>query len=152
MNRWLRRLRGALMMGVLWACGWALLSIPMELWIDPNGRIADIWPMVLAVPGFLAGTVFALVLAITQRKRRFEQLSIGRFAGWGAVAGVLLGGLVVALISGGMAAFFSSKGLVVEGTIALLSTLSAAGTLAIARKGEGVALPGGDEQRGRLSS
>lgn len=140
----LRRLRGAMVMGVLWAVAWALLSIPMETVIDPRGEIVDIWPMVLAIPGFLAGTVFALVLVATERQRQFEELSLGRIGAWGAVAGVLLGAGVVALLDGGIAAILTMRGAVVAGAVTLLSTVSATGTLAIARKGEGRQLTPGE--------
>lgn len=148
MGRWLRRFKGAIVLGGVWAFGWALLSIPMELWIDPNGRIADIWPMVLAIPGFLAGTMFAFVLAVSERQRRFDELSIARFAVWGAVAGGVLGALMVALLSGGFSAFLSPRGLFVEGIVAVLGTVSAAGTFAIARKGEAREIGPGEDQRG----
>jgi hypothetical protein len=135
--KWWRRIRGGIVVGLLWAFGWALLSIPMELFVDPAGDIVDIWPMVLAIPGFLAGTGFAMVLAAAERRRRFEELSLVRVAAWGAVAGVLLGAAVVASLSGGVTAVLSLQGASVAGSVTLLSAASAVGTLAMARKGEG---------------
>ncbi len=144
MGSWLRRIRGAMVMGVLWAFGWALLSIPMELFIDPDGRIADIWPMVLAMPGFIAGTFFAIVLAATERQRQFEELSLGRTLTWGVIAGALLGSGVVALLAGPTSPPLWQMAAFIAGPITVLSAASAAGTLAIARKGEGRELPPGD--------
>ena len=150
MGTWLRRIRGGIVMGFLWAFAWALLAIPMELFIDPRGEIVDIWPMVLAIPGFLAGTVFAVVLAATERQRQFDELSLGRVAAWGTLAGLALGSLVVFLLSNSTphpAEGFPWLGaLALAGPITLLSAGSAVGTLAIARKGEGRDLLGKGEE------
>jgi hypothetical protein len=128
MRQWLRRIRGALMVGLTWAVAWGLGGgAVMEVIVDPDGRIADIWPMVLGIPGFFAGVLFSVVLSIADRRRRFDELSLPRFGAWGAAAGAVLGLLGVA--------GFGLGGLIVV-PLALLGAVSACGSLALARKGE----------------
>lgn len=126
MNRWLRRLRGALMVGVTWALAWGLVGGGlMELIVDRHGRIADIWPAVLGIPGFFGGILFSVVFSVAERRRRFEELSLPRFGAWGAMAGALLGVLGVVL--------FGLSGLVIV-PLTLLGAASASGSLALARR------------------
>ena len=68
MKKWLRRIRGALGMGLIWAAGWALvgvlirlgwsLGVPMEWFVE----VFDAPLPALAVPGFFGGAVFSTVL------------------------------------------------------------------------------------------
>src|SRR5918992_5973371 len=98
MKRWLRRIRGAVGMGLTWAVGFALVGGGlMEALVDPHGKILDMWPQTLAIPGFLGGVVFSAVLRIAEGRRRFDELSLSRFGAWGAVAGLLLGVLPFAV-------------------------------------------------------
>jgi hypothetical protein len=128
MNHWLRRIRGAVMVGITWALAWGIIGGGiMEAIVDPHGRIADIWPVVLGIPGFFGGIVFSVVLSIAERHRRFEELSLSRFAALGAVAGALLG-------IPAMAVFGNSALILIP--LTLLGTMSASGSLALARKGE----------------
>src|SRR5688572_25829961 len=54
-------------------------------------------------PGFLGGTLFSIVLGIAARRRRFDELSLPRFATWGAAGGLLLSFLPAALVAVGLA-------------------------------------------------
>ncbi len=91
----------------------------------------------VAVLGFINGAAFSAVLRIAEGRRTFGELSLWRFAGLGA-----LGGLVVSLLTGG--------GFLVAFTV--LGAGSAAGSLALARgaddplleSGEGVGLLEGE--------
>ncbi len=100
-----------------------------------------------AVPGFVGGALFSLVLGVAGRHRRFEELSLPRFAAWGAVGGVLLSLVPAAMVAVGLASIGGSgQGLwqltaLVAGPFALLGAGSAAGTLLVARRAER-ALPG----------
>jgi len=42
---------------------------------------------VFAPLGFVGGAVFSVVLGTTEGRRRFDQMSLPRFAAWGAVGG-----------------------------------------------------------------
>ncbi len=58
MKKWLRRIRGAVGMGLTWAAGWALVGVLIELFADPSGSLVDMWVQTLAILGFLGGAVF----------------------------------------------------------------------------------------------
>ena len=145
MQTWRRRIRGAIGLGLLWAAAGAGVGALIEL-IDnvlpaahPLTRLVDMWPQTLAIPGFLGGVVFATVLGIAAGRRRFDELSLPRITAWGAVAGLLLGGLAMAL--GAPAVFL--------GIMTLGSAIAAAGSLALARRADdrrsldaGVDVPG----------
>jgi len=109
MITWLKRVRGALVVALLWAVAWALAG---------------------------------LLIGIAEHRRQFEELSVVRFAGWGA-----LGGLLLSMIPA-MAVLFGSA-TVVEGAQTLwpltlilavpltsLSAASASGSLWLARRSE----------------
>lgn len=134
MKTWIRRIRGALGMGVTWAVGWAVIGGLIELvtnfvpgW---NGAVIDMWPQTLAIPGFLGGAAFSVVLGIAAGRRRFDELSMPRFAAWGALGGVLVSVPLLAVLGVGVPA------LVAAGIVTVLCTGSAAATLALARSAE----------------
>jgi hypothetical protein len=91
--------------------------------------------------GFLSGAVFSIVLMLMEGRRTLSQMSMSRFAGWGAAGGLLLlGGLHFLM---GMT-FTSPTGWAVGlAAGALLGAGTATGSLAVARKAEGQALPAG---------
>jgi hypothetical protein len=92
---------------------------------------ADVpFPLFFALLGFLAGVTFSGVLGIGEGRRRFDQMSLPRFAGWGAIGGLLLSGIFAWAV--GLAGEF----LVLGPVFALAGAASAAGTLALARKAE----------------
>lgn len=118
----------------------------MEIFVDPNGAIADIWPAVIGLPAFICGSGFSLVLAIAGRSRRFDQLSIGRFALWGAMGGFAVG-MIPALMHTLGVITLNSPGenlalttLITSGSLAAMSAAAAAGTLQLARMSEDRAL------------
>lgn len=134
MKKWLRRVRAAIGMGLTWAVGWAavgfLIELIQELVPGWNGALVDIWPAALAVPAFLGGVVFSGVLAVTGGRRRFDQMSLPGFAGWGALGGLLVSAAILAL------AGVSPQSLFAAGVVTLLCAGSAAGSLALARTAE----------------
>jgi hypothetical protein len=131
-KHWLRRIRGAFGMGLLWAVGGAGVGGLIELLdnVLPGGfamaSAVDMWPQTLAIPSFLGGVVFAVVLGIAGGRRRFDELSLPQFAAWGAVAGLLLGGLGMWI--GAPVLFLAIT--------TLWSAGAAAGSLALARRTE----------------
>ena len=136
MKPWLRRVRGAVVMGLLWAAVWVPVAVVIGLAVDPDGSMDEMWPAIGAFPGFLGGVVFSIVLGIVGRRRRFDELSVPRFAAWGALAGLLVGLLPFVLGTPTSRIPLWQLMLVVVGPITLLSALSAAGSLALARKAQ----------------
>ena len=131
-RHWFKRLRGAFSMGVLWALGWGLgvggsieLLQNLSLGTDWMRRV-DMWPQTLAIPGFISGAMFSIVLGAAGFGRKFEELSIPKFAAWGSAGGLLGGAVTIGLwgISGplGIGLFL--------GIPAALGALSASGILA----------------------
>jgi hypothetical protein len=139
MKKWLRRIRGAVGMGLTWAAGWALVGVLIELIIEilpalPMGSLVDDWVGALAVPGFLGGLVFSAVLWIAESRRRFDELSLPRFGAWGAVGGLLLGMLAAA--AGVASAVFPGlwlRAAIIIGPTTLLSAVSAVGSALLFR-------------------
>ncbi|MGZ8413627.1 MAG: hypothetical protein ACXW05_12905 [Gemmatirosa sp.] len=123
------------MMGLMWALVWAPVAVLLGVFVlDPDNSMDEMWPMVGAMPGFLGGVVFSIVLGIAARHRRFDELSIPRFAAWGALAGLLVGTLPFMLGTPTSALPLWMLAAVVIGPITLLSAVSAAGSLALARR------------------
>jgi hypothetical protein len=150
MKSWLRRIRGAVGMGLTWAFGWAVAGVligvasillPGLPWAA-FFEVFDAPLPALAVPGFFAGVFFSAVLGIVGRHRRFSELSLPRFAAWGAAGGVLLTLFPFALVAVGLASREGSDIgtaqvlAVVIPLFVLLSALSASVTLILARAGE----------------
>lgn len=152
--KWLKRIRGAIGMGLTWAAGWALfgLLIGVTSVLTPGlpwENIFDVFdaPLpALAIPGFFGGAFFSVVLGVAGRRRRFDQLSVPRFAAWGALGGLLLGLFPAALVAVGLATLGDgARGLwqltaMIGGPFMLLGAGSASGTLLLARKAERRAL------------
>ena len=85
----------------------------------------------LALAGFMGGAAFSVVLGLAEGRRRFDQMSLPRFAAWGALGGLLLS---VFMLSTGSA--FTLVNVVVFSVVTLLAAGSAAGSLALARKAD----------------
>ena len=127
MRKWLRRIRGAIGIGLTWAITW--FSAGMVWRFVVGFGPGDVpFPLVFAGLGFLTGATFSGVLGVVEGRRRFDQMSVPRFAALGAVAGFLFS--VPLTLTGGE--FLVWLGPVV----ALAGAVSAAGTLAIARKAD----------------
>ena len=136
MGKWLRRVRGAVGMGLLWALVWAPVAVLIGTRIvDPDNSMDEMWVMVGALPGFLSGVAFSAVLGVAARRRRLDELSIARVGGWGAVAGLLIGILPLLLGDRGGSPMWPLA-IVVIPSITLLSAVSAAGSLALAQRAQ----------------
>lgn len=128
MRKWLRRIRGAIGMGLIWAMAWFGAGLILLLVVGVGA--ADVpFPLFFALLGFLAGVTFSGILGIVEGRRRFHQMSLPRFAAWGGVGGFLLS-VVLAIALGGDA--FPVLGPI----FALSGAGCAAGSLALARKAE----------------
>lgn len=134
MQKWLRRIRGAIGMGFTWGAAWFAAGL-VPRWVF--GFNADVpFPLVFGVLGFSAGVTFSALLALTESRRRFDQLSLPRFAGWGAMGGLLLSALFAMAASLGW-----GEVLAVAPTFALACAVCASGSLAVARRAVRRALP-----------
>src|SRR5919109_315998 len=134
MKRWMRRVRGALLMGLTWAVAWAPVGVLLGMIVDPSGTMDEPWILVGAYPGFFGGVLFSTVFAIAARRRRLDELSLKRVAAWGALAGVVLG-LIPFAIGSSNVPVWKLASIFVGGTT-FLCTTSAVASLALARRGE----------------
>lgn len=150
MGKWLRRIRGTIGMGITWALGWSIAGVligfasillpwlPWYLFFE----VFDAPLPAFAIPGFFAGVFFSVVLGVVGHRRRFRDLSLPRFAAWGAVGGVLLTLFPFALEVLGMASREGSRLgtwhvlAVISGPFIALSAISASVTLLVARRAE----------------
>src|SRR5689334_1245446 len=88
MRKWLRRIRGAIGMGVTWAAAWSVAGM-IPRWV--LGINADApFPLIFGVLGFIAGLTFSGLIVLAEGRHRFDQISLRRFAAWGAMGGLLL--------------------------------------------------------------
>jgi hypothetical protein len=150
MKKWLRRIRGAIGMGLIWALAWFGAGMVLLLIVGPDA--ADVpFPLGFGMLGFFAGVSFSAVLVLAEGRRSFNQMSLPRFAGWGAVGGLLLSGLFVltaAAVAEGPAFLLN---LVFLGPIfAAAGAGSAAGSLALARMAEDPGLLGARDEAKKL--
>ena len=130
MRSWLRRIRGAIGMGLTWAIAWFLAG--MMLLVVVGFGAADVpFPLGFGLLGFLAGVTFSGVLGIVERRRRFDQMSLPRFAVWGGVGGLLFSGIFVAAAGLGVGTLS-----VLAPVFVLAGAGCAAGSLALARMAE----------------
>jgi hypothetical protein len=97
--------------------------------------------LLFAPLGFFAGIMFSGILVVIEGRRGFDRLSLSRFAGWGAVSGLLLSGVFVvgAALRG---APWWEEFLMFGPALAMTSAVCAAGSLAVARRAERRELPG----------
>jgi hypothetical protein len=143
----LRRLRGMASTALLWAATWGIIGAAAYAvlgvrWTVGMGRslsVGEVLPYVLsgalflAVYGLLSGVAFAGVLMLLERRRSIQDLTIARIAAWGA-----LGGIGVLLVN--VALVYWVEGLVLSETLpvllfmGLLGAGCAAGSLALARR------------------
>lgn len=144
-------------MGIVWAIAWSLTGILVGVVstlipgiLDTSlFRILDAPLPAAGVPGFFGGIFFSIVLGIAARKQRFRDLSMAKFAALGALGGLLLALFPMLLLYLGLAspsgdvtmAMLWKAVAIVAGPFMLMGAGCAAGTLAIARKGEAIADP-----------
>jgi hypothetical protein len=123
-------------MGVTWAAAWGAAGL-VPRWVFGVATDAPL-PLIFALLGFVAGVAFSAVLALTEGRRRFDQMSLPRFAGCGA-----LGGLLLAAIFAKVASLGWGDLLAIAPTFAAASAVCATGSLAMAKRAVRRDLPGG---------
>ena len=136
MKKWLRRIRGALGTGLTWAAAWSGVAFILSLvgFFGTLGlvRVYVIVAALWAVVGFVGGAIFSVILGIAERRRTFDEMSLPRFAGWGAVGGLLLA--IPWLFGVGLPPTLEEM-LGTGAVMALMGGGSAAGSLALAVSG-----------------
>lgn len=150
MKKGWRRIRGSIGTGLTWAVGWAvggvaigatsllLPGLPWDYFFD----VFDAPLPALAVPGFVGGAIFSIVLGIAARRRHFEELSLPLFAALGAAGGLLLSLVPATLHAVGLATLdrpepgLWQSTVAISGPFMLFSALSACGTLLLARRAQ----------------
>jgi hypothetical protein len=110
------------------------------------------FPLLFAPLGFFSGIIFSGILVVIEGGRGLDRMSLPRFAGWGAVSGLLLTGIFVvgAAIRGES---LWGEFLVFGPGLAVASAVCAAGSLALARRAERRELrgPGGHPAEAKLT-
>ena len=129
MQKWLRRIGGAIGMGVTWAVVWSAVGM-VPRWLFGFNTDAP-FPIIFGVLGFLAGAIFFAVLMLFEKRRELDQMTMPRFAIWGGVSGFLLSALFTRIASLGAADVF-----VIAPTFAVACAACASGSLALARRAE----------------
>ena len=126
-------------MGLIWGAAWGFLG-GFPRWVFGIQTDAPI-PIIFGVFGFISGVVFSGILMLAERRRRFDQMSLARFAAWGAVGGLLFSAVwanAISLSLGELVALSS--------TLAVASAGCAAGSLALARRAPGRELESGEDK------
>jgi hypothetical protein len=134
----LRGLRGTLSLAALWAAVWlpvgGILGFVLD-WTEHSIR-PPFWYLGWTALGASSGASFALLLALFERRRSFQELSTRRLTVWGAAAGAALPILGTRLL---IAIFpdlrLSSDTPILFAVLMLLGASCAWATLAIARRG-----------------
>lgn len=135
-------------MGLIWALGGLAIGGLIELLDNvlpgglPLASTVDMWPQTLAILAFRRGVVFGIVLGITRGRRRFDELSLSRFALWGGAAGLAVGAVAIA----------SGAGVGFVAVTTVLSAVAGAGSLALARVAEGRGMLGREVNAAEIGS
>ena len=140
MNRWIRRIRGAVGLGLTWAAAWGLvgpLLLSLATGVLTGGQQFAI-PLLssvvsLALSGLVGGGAFSVLFGLAEGRRTFDEMSLPRFAGWGALAAMPICGTV--LVLSGVTWISGILGMVA--ITALLGAGSASASLALARMADG---------------
>ena len=106
MRGWLRRVRGILGTGFLWgALGGAIGIVTSVIGAATDPATLSQWLSTVGVGfagfGFLGGIGFAATLSLIDGRRSLAELSLGRAALWGGLAGFSLPAALVVAFSGG---------------------------------------------------
>ena len=142
----LRRARGVFVTGLLWAIVWGILGCAVVLTqvisqsrpSEPSlARLILVALTFFGVWGGVSGSVFAIALTVAERQRSIEELSMGRVALWGAIGGATIPAIgTAASVLAGAASRLQPDLAWLFAITALLGSLCASATLALARRGE----------------
>ncbi len=143
-QKWIRRIRGAIGMGLTWAFAW--FAAGMVLLAIVGLDAADVpFPLFFGLLGFLAGVTFSGILGLVEGRRSFDEMSLPRFAAWGGLGGFLFSSLFVLATGLGADAFLG-----LGAVFAVAGASCAAGSLALARRANDRESLGAGEDVSRL--
>jgi hypothetical protein len=131
-GNWMRRIRGAIGMGLSWALAWFSAGMILFFIVGPDA--ADVpFPLGFGALGFFGGVAFSGVLGIAERRRSFDEMSMPRFAIWGGIGGAVLAVLFVLTVTVTGAASLLDDLVYLAPIFAAGGAGCAAGSLALAR-------------------
>lgn len=139
MRTWLRRIRGALGMGVTWGAVWSAAGLVLA--VVTRFQADAPFPLIFGVLGFAAGVIFSALLTLTEGRRGIDRMSLPRFAAWGAA-----GGLLLSAVFSRAASLEWGDVLAIVPAFMLASAVCASGSLALARRAVTRALPEGEQE------
>ena len=149
MNKWGRRIRGAIGMGFAWAAAGGVAGFVVARVSPFNPDLP--FGLLFGGLGFLSGIIFSGILVAMGGRRGFDRLSLSRFAAWGAASGLVLAGIFVggAVLRG---APWWGDFLLFGPALATAGAVCAAGSLALARRADRreLAGPSGDPAEAEL--
>ena len=138
MKKWLKRIRGAVGLGLTWAVAWfpvgAIIGLVAGLTDTPVDSLVSLvfgLAGIFAAIGFVGGAIFSTILGLAEGRRRCDQMSLLRFGAWGAAGAFLVSAFVQLTIGGS-----SSLSITATSVMTLLGAGSAAGSLALARRAD----------------
>jgi hypothetical protein len=137
MKPWLRRIRGTIGMGFTWALAGSAagMLISLGFLVRTGSRPDAPFPIMFGALGFIAGVAFSGVLRLVEGRRRFDQMSLSRFAAWGAAVGIALSATFFLAVSRGDPSFLRYF-VIVGPVVAVAAAGCAAGSLALARRAQ----------------
>ena len=155
MKQWVRRLRGVLGTGALWGVAGTALGTVGGLMASLFGGVpllgsVSVWGLGAGVLGFLLGSGFAGVLTAIEGRRTLDELSVGRAAVWGALAGGVFPIIwLLASLGSGIGTTIPIAD-AASGSYGALSAALAAGTVALAKHLPPELAPGQGPNEGEL--
>ena len=160
MNAWVRRLRGALSLGVLGSLAGALVGAAWEV-VSTLLSGAPIlleslsfWTLLGATVGGASGLGFSVLVGTLGAKMTLQRLSVRKAGLWGGVAGAGASCLATYSLTGGLAdalpfiAFCTVAGVAVGGGLVRLGQAAAAKELDPAKGREDLLGDGGNQEVG----
>ncbi len=153
-----QRLRGAIGTTILWGLGWAATGAALVFaaarllpGLFDEALLPFAWVAVAVsagVVGAIAGSTFSILLSAMQKGRKVEELSVGGAAATGLLAGLLVPGAIVGVAAGAGVALDPTAVGVLLGALGLTGSVTAAGTIRIAK----IALGGGGNPSGAIEA
>ena len=136
MTEWLKRIRGAMGIALVWGAVWAAVGA-LNAVVAP-AALDGLWvgPPIGVFPGVVGGLLFSALLAIAAYGRRLYELSLAEVGAFGGLVGLFLGVMPLAINKPPEQYPVWMVAGVVIGSLTLMGAVSGAGSLALARKAQ----------------